>query len=1188
MREPRKETGPLAAGRFVPDSEVLQVGDAKTGRASVRTGTDSETGARVIIKQWERNSASFDPVIQEIWRQEIRQIHRLMGYPGAKDFIAPLVDSGFDESGFYLILGPGQRLPLPVILDHVASSHWLRQPRLEANRLQIWSNLDRIASGLSLLHVQGLLHRNLDQWAILTSGEEDSDFQLSGFEWSVRLSSAARIVPLQGSNMAGYRNVHSFLQDWYAFGVLATTLLGIDAKVFLERKTDDGRDAAVHLTGLERALIMRLLRGDPFSRVDGDSVRQEIAEIQGGLRAIVEKRQERLCLTPSLGVDSRVSQAIRIASDRTIDIDDIEAQMEFIAGDIAEGAQLVVATTHGENPARRHLLIGRVLVYQLSAYRHQGPAGKAPPTWAIALCDGISKQRPVAADIIGQKRLANGSIDIVKLSEMGVRFPKLQGRTGHWDRQVQISEDKGLSGHRQYRALLLVQILEALHIASEIWPVKVHSVEERQGKYTVSLVARDDEERSKLSAALGLKATTIRMQEAFGTDQWQSEEAWKLTEVGVLGEKETGRHEWSFLEVVEKSGEPVSYLFEGNSPMEVGEKLFLRRSSYVGTDRLLNRRVKALLALREHAELLDALEDPRGVVRPTHEMPNEDEQFRQLDESKQAALHDIWAVMPLYLLQGPPGVGKTRLVRELVRRKIAEDPSARLLLSAQSHDAVDHLLQEIDKEFDTGSGDLLIVRSRPRDDKRPPGKYDLHKQAGDLLRRVIKGPLFAELPPNIRTKLDDLDPEQLATATEDADPTALRRADRSIEALLLRAANLVFASTNARDLERLIEERSQFDWSIVEEAGKATGPELLAPLLLSHRRLMIGDHKQLPPFGADRLQSLLGDPEAIRRALEVGTSLVGWVFREAGLDEIIDDSNAIDDFATACGDAAAALVMFETLIEQSLPKKESTKKRREVAKQLSFQHRMHPAIAKLVSTTFYDGELLTHTGTLDRYTTETPPFDVAVNDIRVKSPIVFVDMPFVQSTIGKQEIEKKPRYYNEEEIDAVMHILSTLRVNGGDGKPSVAVLAPYVEQVKRLRNRYFEERKLRLRELSGFSFEGGADNPIGTVDSFQGNEADVVIVSLVRNNARSGKRALGFLADPRRMNVLLSRAKWKLFIVGSREFLDTRFEAKTDNGDLDFLRRMLGSLKTQSQSKSVNDVVDVSFVSPDIFGKEKK
>ncbi|HEP6427407.1 TPA: hypothetical protein VDB83_001690 [Burkholderia cenocepacia] len=1187
MRQRAAETGSLAAGRFVPDNDVLQVGDAKTGRANVRSGTDIQTGARIIIKQWVRNSASFDPVIQEIWRQEIRQIHRLMGYPGAKDFIAPLVDSGFDEGGFYLVLGPGQRLPLPVILDQVARNHWLNQPRLELNRLRIWTNLDRIASGLSLLHVQGLLHRNLDQWAILTSGEEEPDFQLSGFEWSVRLSSAARIVPLQDSNMAGDRNTHSFLQDWYAFGVLAATLFGADAKVFLERKTDDGSDAAAHLTGLERALIMRLLRADPFSRVDGDSVRQEIAEIQTSLMAIVDKRQERLCLTPHLGVDSRVSQAIRSASDRTIEIDDLEGQVEFIAGDIAEGAQLVIATTHSETPTRRYLLIGRVLVYRLSPYRHPGPAGKAPTTWAIAYCDGISEKRPVAADIIGHKRLANGSIDIVMRSEIATRFPKLQGRTGSWDRQVQISEDNGLSEHRQYRALLLVQILEALHIASEIWPVEVHSVVEDQGKYTVALTAREDQERDKLSAALGLKETAVRMQEAFATDQWQSEEAWKLTDIGVLGEKETGTHEWSFLEVVEKAGEPVSYLFEGNSPMEVGDELFLRRSNYVGTDRLLNRRVKALLALREHAELLDSLEDPRGVVRPTHETPEEDEQFKLLDESKQAALLDIWEVMPLYLLQGPPGVGKTRLVRELVRRKIAEDPSARLLLSAQSHDAVDHLLQEIGKEFDAGGDDLLIVRSRPRDDKRPPGKYDLHTQAAGLLSRVSKGRLFAELPPHIRSKLDDLDPDQLATTADESDQTTLRRADRSIEALLLRAANLVFASTNARDLERLIEERSQFDWSIVEEAGKATGPELLAPLLLSHRRLMIGDHKQLPPFGADRLQSLLGNPEAIRQALEVGTSLVGWVFREAGLDEIIDDSNAIDDFTAACGDAAAALVMFETLIEQCLPKKENSKRRRDVAKQLSFQHRMHPAIAKLVSTTFYDGELHTHEGTLDRYMNETPPFSVAINDVAVRSPIVFVDMPFVQSTIGKQEIEKKPRYYNDEEIETVIDILSNLRANSDREKPSVAVLAPYVEQVKRLRNRYFEERKPRLHGLSSFSFEGGADTPVGTVDSFQGNEADVVIVSLVRNNARSGKKGLGFLADPRRMNVLLSRAKWKLFIVGSREFLSTRFDGKTD-GDLEFLRRMLGSLQAQTKTASINGVVDVSFVNPLIFGKEKK
>jgi hypothetical protein len=61
----------------------------------------------------------------------------------------------------------------------------------------------------------------------------------------------------------------------------------------------------------------------------------------------------------------------------------------------------------------------------------------------------------------------------------------------------------------------------------------------------------------------------------------------------------------------------------------------------------------------------------------------------------------------------------------------------------------------------------------------------------------------------------------------------------------------------------------------------------------------------------------------------------------------------------------------------------------------------------------------------------------------------------------------------------------------------------------------------------------------GTVDSFQGSEADLVIVSLVRNNRRSGSAALGFLNKAHRMNVLLSRAKWQLVLVGSLQFMQT-------------------------------------------------
>jgi superfamily I DNA and/or RNA helicase len=115
-----------------------------------------------------------------------------------------------------------------------------------------------------------------------------------------------------------------------------------------------------------------------------------------------------------------------------------------------------------------------------------------------------------------------------------------------------------------------------------------------------------------------------------------------------------------------------------------------------------------------------------------------------------------------------------------------------------------------------------------------------------------------------------------------------------LEALIMRAANLVFATTNSADLERLVEERGQFDWAIIEEAGKATGGELIMPLLLSHRRLMIGDHKQLPPYGADKLEALLSEPSKLRSALSLALKMIERPLKEGiGEDviELLDDDD---------------------------------------------------------------------------------------------------------------------------------------------------------------------------------------------------------------------------------------------------------------------------------------------------------
>ena len=82
-------------------------------------------------------------------------------------------------------------------------------------------------------------------------------------------------------------------------------------------------------------------------------------------------------------------------------------------------------------------------------------------------------------------------------------------------------------------------------------------------------------------------------------------------------------------------------------------------------------------------------------------------------------------------------------------------------------------------------------------------------------------------------------------------------------------------------------------------------------------------------------------------------------------------------------------------------------------------------------------------------------------------------------------------------------------------------------------------RSSRLTNLGGFRPATRSGSFCSTVNSFQGSEADIVVISLVRNNQHTTPaKALGFLRDSRRMNVLLSRAKWKLVLVGSLRFIE--------------------------------------------------
>jgi len=89
-----------------------------------------------------------------------------------------------------------------------------------------------------------------------------------------------------------------------------------------------------------------------------------------------------------------------------------------------------------------------------------------------------------------------------------------------------------------------------------------------------------------------------------------------------------------------------------------------------------------------------------------------------------------------------------------------------------------------------------------------------------------------------------------------------------------------------------------------------------------------------------------------------------------------------------------------------------------------------------------------------------------------------------------------------------------------DNFPSIAIVSPYKQQITILKEQI--EHSPELQEVS-------AHISVNTIDSFQGQERDIVYISLTRSNAEG---AIGFLSDIRRMNVAMTRARKKLVVIG--------------------------------------------------------
>jgi len=1159
------------------EESYLLAPEPKGGRAGLLRGRDTN-GHEVLIKIWRRSKRADESDVEDIWRSEIRQLQRLAALPRADELFVPMLASEQDEDGYYLVLDPGRGSPLETLQSAAKKPELLAQARISRARRLLWQNARRLAEGLELLHSQGAIHRSIDPWAVFTGLSAEPDFRLTGFEWSMRIASVeaqgrkgAKLIPSRES-------LFSFKRDWRDLGLLLALLLDVPQARLADLKLVPS-EVADYASAGEVRLLRAMLGLIPVDRLDGVYISDRIDELVDSISAEAAGRDAQLCVLLSLGTRSRLSQSVREASSEEIELDDQEEQIRFVKEDLGAHPRLIAIGNSGGTDLS-YGLAGNLLTYRLARYRPRRSVDEG--TWEFAQCDRADKEAPASHLVRNFSELDASGLEFLTDREAHQSFSRRRGRVRRWDdlfsRLAEVQPHRSATDN-MHLAFTLLLMIEMAFAAADIFPIEiVRRTRSTSEQHSILIVARRDKDREELSKLLQIDPPAARLAKLLESDEGGQEAAWTLSEQGILGDRKSALSQWSYSGTEDLTG-LQSLRFEGPDapmPRSVG---FVFPTHMVGRTAQFKRRVKALAALRDQAELLRMLVDPRGRIEKSHDPLDEtSEAFKKLDSSKQAALREIMSTIPLFLLQGPPGVGKTYLVGDIVRRRFEDEAASRILLSAQSNSAIDHLMGELKKIFENEPAltEPLMVRARPADDDEAAGDYEVDVQAERLLTNLSNSPLAQIASEKIKARLS-----YVARATSHTvngrlvispqDRQRLTGELRATEGIVLRAANLVFATTNSGAVERLIEDRSLFDWTIVEEAAKATGGELLSPLLLSHRRLMLGDHKQLPPFDIDRIRRVLSLTESVRRVVEITEDLLARFLRDPGLDDTFEEVSGLgQDLGRACADTIDVVSLFETFAERELQRQKKSARGKKIALRLTEQYRMHPAIARIVSACFYEGELETNKRRQEQFARDKPP--VISNDpSRLPDrPIVFVDMPYSRSEApGGNSGEKAPPWSNTAEISAVIEVLSHLRSSpAAESMPPLAVLSPYWRQVTALRTAIDKRRDTLLAHLSDFAPAIEESQFCGTVDSFQGGEADAVVVSLVRNNAHAAPaRALGFLTDNRRMNVLLSRARWRLIVIGSLEFLE-RVVKNADampNSDVGFVKTFLLQLAAEQK-----------------------
>lgn len=451
--------------------------------------------------------------------------------------------------------------------------------------------------------------------------------------------------------------------------------------------------------------------------------------------------------------------------------------------------------------------------------------------------------------------------------------------------------------------------------------------------------------------------------------------------------------------------------------------------------------------------------------------------FPWLNPTQERAVNEVLWAKDVAIVHGPPGTGKTTTLVEAINETLMRE--SQVLVCAQSNMAVDWISEKL---VDRGINVLRIGNPTRVNDKMLGFTYE---------RRFESHPDYPQLWA-IRKAIRELRKNR-KKGSENYHQKMDRLKSRAAEIELRIKAELfgearVIACTLVGSAHHLLE-GMKFGTLFIDEAAQALEAACWIPMKRASRVILAGDHCQLPP--------------------------------------------------TVKSIAALRAGLGKTLMERIAENKP------EVVTLLKIQYRMNDEIMRFSSDWFYGGKVesapqIKYRSVLD-YDHPITWIDTSneENQITIEGEDAPEDSASTSSSVSaanqNSDLNFKEQFVGESfgrinKAEAELTLLTLAEYFTKIGKQrvleeriDVGIISPYRAQVQYLKKliKKYEFFKPYRRLIS-----------VNTVDGFQGQERDVILISLVRSNDEG---QIGFLKDLRRMNVAMTRARMKLIILGNKD-----------------------------------------------------